>query len=103
MGKIGQQNSTIQNVAQNKMKNTITPNFKKQKATILQLPDDTWLLQIGCPAFRFIFDTPQEMLAQYVAILSDPEKWLYENKAELGNKKLKEVDLHVISKYIENN
>jgi hypothetical protein len=65
------------------------------------LPNGKWSLQIGCPSYRVIFDTPQEMLAQYISCLQDPEKWIYENKVEIGNRKLKEVDLHVISKYIE--
>lgn len=84
------------------MSSTLKPDFKKQKTTILQLPDGKWSLQVGCPAFRFIFDTPQDMLAQYISCLSEPEKWFHDNKVEMGNKRLKEVDLHVISKYIEN-
>ena len=84
------------------MGSTLKPDFKKHKTTILQLPDGKWSIQVGCPTFRFIFDTPQEMLAQYVSGLIDPEKWFHENKVELGNKRIKEVDLHVISKYIEN-
>lgn len=82
---------------------TLKLDFKKQKTTILQLPNGKWSLQIGCPNYRVIFDTSQEMLAQYISCLQDPEKWIYENKVEMGNKKLKEVDLHVISKYIESN
>lgn len=82
---------------------TLKPDFKIQKTTILQLPDGKWSLQVGCPNYRFIFDTSQEMLAQYISCLQEPEKWFYENKVEMGNKKLKEVDLHVISKYIESN
>jgi hypothetical protein len=84
------------------MDKVFLPDFKVQKTTILQLPDGKWSIQLGCPTYRFIFDTHQEMLAQYIAGITNPEKWSYDNKIEMGNKRLKEVDLHVISKYIEN-
>jgi hypothetical protein len=79
----------------------LKPNFKNQKTTIMQLPDNKWSLQVGCPAYRFIFDTPQEMLIQYAKCLSDPEGWFEENKVAMGNKILKDVDLDVIINYLK--
>ncbi len=79
----------------------LKPNFKIQKTTIMQLPDDRWSLQVGCPAYRFIVDTPQEMVIQYAKCLSDPENWFKENKAAMGNKVLKDVDLDVIINYLK--
>ena len=76
-------------------------NFKVQKTTIIELPDGTWLWQLGCPSYRYIFDTPQEMLLQYIKCLSDPQAFLEENKLTLGNKILKEVDLDVIINYLK--
>ena len=78
----------------------LKPNFKIQKTTIMQLHDNRWSLQVGCPTYRFICDTPQEMLIQYAQCLLDPEKWFDENKIAMGNKRLKNVDLDVIIKYI---
>ena len=79
----------------------LKPNFKIQKTTIMQLPDNKWSLQVGCPAYRFIVDNPQEMIIQYAKCLSDQENWFNENKAAMGNKALKDVDLDVIINYLK--
>ena len=67
----------------------------------MELPDGTWLWQVGCPAFRYIFDTHQEMMRQYIKCVIDPQAFMEENKLLTGNKKLKNVDLDVIIKYLK--
>ena len=79
----------------------LLPNFKIQKTTIMQIPDDKWSLQVGCPAYMIICNTPQEMIIQYAKCLSDPEKWFEENKAAMGNKILKDVDVEVVIDYLK--
>ena len=68
---------------------TLKPDFKRQMLTIQQLPNDKWSLQVGCPSYRFIFDTWEDMVAEQAACFKDPEKWFIENKIEMGNKNLK--------------
>mgnify|MGYP003630002830 CR=1 FL=1 len=70
---------------------TLKPDFKNQLTTILQLPDGKWSFQVGCPSYRFVVDTWEEMIAQYTSCLKDPVKWFDYNKVEAGNKQLKPV------------
>lgn len=77
-------------------------DFRKNPIKIKKTTDNKWMFMVGCPQYAFKFDSWELMLLQLASILIDPEKFYEDNKVELGNRKLKEVDLHVITKHIDN-
>jgi hypothetical protein len=60
------------------------------------------MFMVGCQRYAFKLDSWELMLLQLASLLIDPEKFYEDNKVELGNRRLKEVDLHVITKHIDN-
>lgn len=81
---------------------TLNVDFEIHKISIKQTPDKKWSIMISCPEFIWEFDTWEEMIAQLITGLIDPQKFFDDNKLAMGNRKLKDVDLHVITKHIEN-
>lgn len=82
--------------------NTVpTPEFKN-KISIKPTSNNKWLLMFACKQFVWEFDTWEEMIAQLATFLINPEKFYNDNRLAMGNRRLKDVDLHVITKHIEN-
>lgn len=77
-------------------------DFRKSPIKIKKTTDNKWMFMVGCPQYACKFDSWELMLLQLASLLIDPEKFYEDNKVELGNRKLKEVDLHVITKHIDN-
>ena len=80
---------------------TLNVDFGIHKISIKQKSDKKWLIMISCKEFVWEFDNWEEMMAQLVTALIDPQKFFDDNKLAMGNRKLKDVDLHVITKHIE--
>lgn len=80
----------------------INIDFRKNTIKIKKTTDNKWMFMVGCRQYACKFDSWELMLLQLASLLIDPEKFYEDNKVELGNRKLKEVDLHVITKHIDN-
>jgi hypothetical protein len=79
----------------------INIDFNQNPIRIKKTKDGKWMFLVGCTQYAFKLNTWEEVILQLSSIFLDPEKFYIENKIELGNRKLKEVDLHVITKHIE--
>jgi hypothetical protein len=79
----------------------INIDFNQSPISIKKTKDGKWMLLVGCTQYATKLNTWEEVILQLSSLFLDPEKFYIENKIELGNRKLKEVDLHVITKHIE--
>lgn len=79
----------------------INIDFRKNPIKIKKTTDNKWMFMVGCTQYAWKFDSWELMIAQLASILIDPEKFYEDNKLGLGNRKLKNVDIHVITKHIE--
>ena len=76
-------------------------DFRENPIKIKKTLDGKWMFMVGCTQYAFKIETWEELVLQLASIFMDPEKFYQDNKLELGNRRLKNVDIHVITNHIE--